>query len=187
MEGRNFRTCIIGGYQKDDVLDYVEELEEELKELKLWKSQSEAEREDGSQSRELAILREENERLKMELSQKNLEVQEKQDFDFYNSAKEMLLDAQETLEVARNQAEQLRIRSEKEIQEQQEAAMKQFRTELKEKGISILSTRYKLKEQIEGLKTVREEIARIRVNIEQTANQLPSKTEDAYLECEENQ
>ena len=60
MTERKFRTCVIGGYQKDDVLDYVEELEQELKELRERQGREEP-------SEDLNSLKEENQRLRDEL------------------------------------------------------------------------------------------------------------------------
>ncbi len=197
MTERKFRTCVIGGYQKDDVLDYVEELEQELKKLREMKGGEKL-------SEELNSLRDENQRLRDELAKvkeeqiqnqttkedcriKNLESGEelvqKSYEGSYEAAEQAVLEAKAVLKEAREQAGEIRKQAEEETRKRKGQIMEAFYRELEKKGISILSTRYKLREQIEGLKEARDGLEQIRNHLEKAATQIPSETEDTYLEC----
>ena len=196
MTERKFRTCVIGGYQKDDVLDYVEELEQELKELRERQGREEP-------SEDLNSLKEENQRLRDELEKvKEEQLQKSKEDDgktmsleakqkavqnsyegSYEAAEQAVLEAKAVLKEAREQAKVIRKQAEEEAKKRQSQIMEAFYRELETKGVSVLTTRYKLREQIDGLKEAREGLAQIRNHLEKAATQIPSETEDSYLEC----
>lgn len=196
MTERKFRTCVIGGYQKDDVLDYVEELEQELKELRERQGREEPSEDLNSLKEENQRLRDELEKVKeeqlqkskeddgktMSLEPKQKEVQNSYEGS-YEAAKQAILEAKAVLKEAREQAKVIRKQAEEEAKKRQSQIMEAFYRELETKGVSVLTTRYKLREQIEGLKEAREGLAQIRNHLEKAATQIPSETEDSYLEC----
>ena len=196
MTERKFRTCVIGGYQKDDVLDYVEELEQELKELRERQGREEPSEHLNSLKEENQRLRDELEKVKeeqlqkskeddgktMSLEPKQKEVQNSYEGS-YEAAEQAILEAKAVLKEAREQAKVIRKQAEEEAKKRQSQIMEAFYRELETKGVSVLTTRYKLREQIEGLKEAREGLAQIRNHLEKAATQIPSETEDSYLEC----
>ena len=196
MTERKFRTCVIGGYQKDDVLDYVEELEQELKELRERQGREEPSEDLNSLKEENQRLRDELEKVKEEQLQKSkeddgktmsLEPKQKEVQNSYEgsyvAAEQAILEAKAVLKEAREQAKVIRKQAEEEAKKRQSQIMEAFYRELETKGVSVLTTRYKLREQIEGLKEAREGLAQIRNHLEKAATQIPSETEDSYLEC----
>lgn len=205
----NFRTSIIGGYHKGDVLDYIEELERQIEELKSRSAEKENAQDERrqraaqkEQEERAAALWEENrslkekiKRLQEEKMQEDVErqreekapehqpAQQPEENSCYDPAKQALMDAYAALEAARARADAILLQADEEAEKRKEKLMGQFRLEMEKRGIAVLTSRYKIREQIEGLKRAKEELEQIRVCMEKASTRLPSESDDFYLEC----
>lgn len=228
MSERAFRVCIIGGYNKADVTEYIRALEEELEELRE-KAKAGVSPETAGQCLEAAVaaletagqqpeaaggaqgtpgvadvpaaaagaaaserpetaeylrLQEENQRLREELeSMKDRRTRSEED---YEAIKKVLLDARVDAGVitakAQERANQMIAETEEYLEKRKRQAIAEFCKEMENRGIELLTSKYKIQAQMENLEKAYEELRQVRQYMADVVNNIPSGIESIMME-----
>ena len=132
-------------------------------------------------------MQEDVERQREEKAPEHQPAQQPEENSCYDPAKQALMDAYAALEAARARADAILLQADEEAEKRKEKLMGQFRLEMEKRGIAVLTSRYKIREQIEGLKRAKEELEQIRVCMEKASTRLPSESDDFYWNVEGNE
>lgn len=182
-----FRTCVIGGYNKNDVLDYIDELKAEIKELK----ENQAVRmntiattsKDGiitvydeTQNR-IRELEEENERLQRELEM--LRISRHGYEEEYDVIKKILLDAKLDTSVviakAEEKSRQMLAEMEEYIKEQHSGVFEKLKEELEHDRTELGKSNDRLQMQLESLEKVNADLSELKTNMHEMLQAVPKR------------
>lgn len=199
MESRDlFRSCILGGYNKEDVMEYVGALEEEIERLK---AQCEPDtviivREDtgheqpllenaglmlSAATKEPNSLMQENEQLRAEI----VKLQEKvsQHDSDYDAIKKVLLDARIDANVmiqkARDKADDILREAEATAEEQKQKTGREVQREVGDRTLELFMARYRVNDYVEELERAQKNLEGLYRSMKQIADALPSSIEEA--------
>lgn len=148
MEGKElFRSVMIGGYDKEEVINYVNSLECEFEELKIKFMMEKRELQDKLKTMEKELEKEQEDRLVQE--QKTQEIQEEKE-DACRRAEEVCLQKEEIqrqLEEVKGQLEEMH-RCQQELEGQNSEKLAWMLNQIRQQENKLLKTKDKIKESI---------------------------------------